>query len=312
MSDSDTRRIVILGKTGSGKSSLANTIFKEQLFNDNPTLNSGTKKCRAETRTVKGRRITLIDTPGFFDTDIPEEKLKPEILRCIIECSPGPHAFLIVFKMEKITLQEQEVIKKISEYFSEEAFKYATVVFTHGEQLPKGQKIEDLVQQNKYMSELVRKCGGRCHIIDNKYWNGSSEDEYRTNTFQVKKLLETINKTVKANNGNCYTTELLQAVEQKIQQQERCIAKISPHMSKEETREKAKSNVFHRFLVRATGVVVGALFGAYYGGRKDDAFKVIFVLLHALHGAVAGYHAVEEAETVWEAVEKAAEAVKAQ
>ncbi|XP_073331698.1 GTPase IMAP family member 7-like [Pagrus major] len=202
-------KIVILGKTGAGRSSLANTIFGEELFKISHTLNSETRQCRAETRSVNGRSITLIDTPGFFDTDRSKEELKPEIVRSITECAPGPHAFLIVLKIDIFTEQEQVGMNKIQEYFSEEAFKYATVVFTHGDQLPEGQTIEDFVCKNKILRDLVKKCGGRCHITDNRYWKEKTEHEYRSNQFQVEELLKTLDKMVKENNGSCYTTEML-------------------------------------------------------------------------------------------------------
>ncbi|XP_073331387.1 GTPase IMAP family member 7-like [Pagrus major] len=220
MDESKDIRIVILGKTGVGKSSLANTIFGHRDFKISHTLNSETKKCQAKTRSLNGRSITLIDTPGFFDTDRSEEELKPEIVRCITECAPGPHAFLIVLKVERITEQEQVGVNKIQEYFSEEAFKYATVVFTCGDQLPEGKTIKDFVNQNKLVSDLVMKCGGRCHVIDNKYWEDKPKDEYRSNQFQVEELFKTIDEMVKENNGRCYTNEALQVVETIIKQEE--------------------------------------------------------------------------------------------
>ncbi|KAI4808394.1 hypothetical protein KUCAC02_000456, partial [Chaenocephalus aceratus] len=192
-----------------------------------------TSTCQAETRSVNGRSITLIDTPGFFDTDKTEEELKPEILRCIIECAPGPHAFLIVLEVGPFTVQEQAVITKISQCFSEEVFKYATVLFTRGNQLDKGQTVEDLVQQNQHASDLVKKCGGRCHVIDNTYWKNKQQKKYRSNQFQVKELLKTIDKMVEANKGSCYTNEMLQAVEEQIQQEEELIRQSSGNMSKE-------------------------------------------------------------------------------
>ncbi|XP_045919870.1 GTPase IMAP family member 7-like isoform X1 [Micropterus dolomieu] len=261
--DGSNRRIVLLGKTEVGKSSLANTIFGEELFDIDQSLNSETRKCQAETKSVSGRGITLIDTPGFFDTDRSEEELKSEIVSCITKCAPGPHAFLIVLKVEKVTEQEQAVINKISQYFSEEAFKYATVVFTHGDQLREGWKIEDFVCKNKFMNDLVKKCGGRCHIVDNKYWNKIPKDKYRSNRFQVEELLNTIDKMVMENNGSCYTNEMLQAVEKKIQEEEeqiRCLSK-----NKRETREQGKVTMFKRLLIQVAGAAKGALFGAFIG-----------------------------------------------
>ncbi|KAM8746505.1 GTPase IMAP family member 7-like [Acanthopagrus schlegelii] len=202
-----TRRIVVLGKTGAGKSSLANTIFGESVFKTDDSPESGTSKCQAETRSVNGRNITWIDTPGLFDTHRSEEEMKPEIMRCIAECAPGPHAFLIVLKVEKFTVHEQEVIKKMQQYFSEKAFKYATVVFTHGDEL-RGQTIEQFVNKRTLLRDLVKKCGGRCHVVDNRYWKDKPKHEYESNQFQTEALLQTIDKMIEENKGGCYTNEM--------------------------------------------------------------------------------------------------------
>ncbi|XP_076027735.1 GTPase IMAP family member 9-like isoform X2 [Genypterus blacodes] len=211
---SDERRIVLLGKSGAGKSSLANTIFGESMFKAKLSSKSVTSYCQAESKTVNGRRIKLIDTPGFFDTEMKEEELKPEMVKCISECLPGPHAFLLVLKVETFTQQENDVIKKITQYFSEEAWKYTTVVFTHGDQLEENE-IKKFVVNNELLRGLVEKCGGRCHVIDNKYWKDNQQDEYRSNKFQVKQLLNTIEKMVEGNGGGCYTNEMLQALKNK-------------------------------------------------------------------------------------------------
>ncbi|XP_054483214.1 uncharacterized protein LOC129116239, partial [Anoplopoma fimbria] len=249
LSVSNRTRIVILGKTGSGKSSLANTIFGDELFKIGHTANSETSKCGAITKSVNGRNITLIDTPGFFDTDRSEEELKPGIVRCITECAPGPHAFLIVLKVERFTEQEQAVIAKINHYFSEEVLKYSTVLFTHGDQLEEGQTIEDFVRGNELLSDLVKKCGGRCHVVDNKYWKNNQQDEYRNNQFQVKELLKTMDKITEANRGSYYTNEVLQAVEEEIKQEEELIRQSLGNMSEIEIREKANDRVYDRLLI---------------------------------------------------------------
>uniref|UniRef100_A0A3B4VQF8 GTPase IMAP family member 7-like n=1 Tax=Seriola dumerili TaxID=41447 RepID=A0A3B4VQF8_SERDU len=255
-------RIVLLGKTGAGKSSLCNTIFKEDLFQISHTANSETTKCQSETKSVKKRRITLIDTPGFFDPDRSEEELKSEIVSCITECAPGPHVFLIVLKVEKFSEQENQVIDKIKECFTEEAFKHAVVVFTHGEQLPEGMKIEEFVRQNRNLNDLVQKCGGRCHVVDNKYWKNKCWRKYRNNKRQVTQLLNTIKAMV--DKGEYYTNDMLRVVERKIQEVVKSIRQLFANKPWKEIREKAKriiSNLLKKIVGVTTGVLLGALLG---------------------------------------------------
>ncbi|XP_073331700.1 GTPase IMAP family member 7-like [Pagrus major] len=286
--DAATRRIVVLGKTGAGKSSLANTIFGQTVFKTDDSPESGTSKCQAETRSVNGRIITWIDTPGFFDTRECEEDMKAEIVRCITESAPGPHVFLLVLKIEKFTKQEQDVIKKMQQYFSEKAFKYATVLFTHGDDLREGQKIEEFVDQSEHVRDLVKKCGGRCHVIDNRYWKEKLKHEYRSNQFQVEELLKTIDKMTEANKGGYYTNEMLQASEKKIQEEERKLS--SADMSKEAIRQQAKI-VFaaHVLKVSRPCFTSGAMLGLFLGEKvwNETTALGLGVAMGAARGADA-------------------------
>ncbi|XDV19295.1 hypothetical protein PO909_024792, partial [Leuciscus waleckii] len=212
----EQRKIVLIGNTGDGKSSAGNTILGEKVFTPNHSANSVTAKSESRDGLVHGRKITVIDTPGFFDTDRDDEEIKSEITKSLIECAPAVHAFVIVLKVGRYTPQENEVVQQfLNTMKGEDVLKHTVILFTHGDQL-EDQTIDEFVKVNSKLQELVDKCGGRCHVIDNKYWN-DCDSGYKSNRVQVKNLLETIDMMVEEN--GCFTNELLQNLEETVQEE---------------------------------------------------------------------------------------------
>ncbi|KAK0508385.1 hypothetical protein JMJ35_009469 [Cladonia borealis] len=67
--------IVVVGETGSGKSTLINTITGSSAVKIGSGLGSLTKKVEAVKWQHDGRIFVLVDTPGFDDTELSEEEV---------------------------------------------------------------------------------------------------------------------------------------------------------------------------------------------------------------------------------------------
>jgi len=179
------RNFLLIGRSGNGKSTLANVITKTNNFKESEKGVSETKIIQNEDFEESGIKGLIIDTPGIGDTKMSDGEVLDIIAEAVYLVKDGVSQVFFVSKnrFDKSEMATYDLLRTI--LFDKNITKHTTVIRTRFSDFRDEEKCKEdiglMVKNNDRLAEIVKSCQERIVHVDNPPVAVEEEDVKRVN-----------------------------------------------------------------------------------------------------------------------------------